>query len=275
MWERAALQPCCSTGVLYGNKVPSCKRLDWTVVVERNSVQTAALPGVRIPKETMFMHSQENIRYLIIFVKVLTKYKNIATFLLLFCLAFHQHNHNPASLRFLLNTKYYILSSKSIRPTTIPLAFLLPSSLFPRKQPKWPAVVTEHAFNPRTQEEESGDLWVQDPSVLESDIQDSQVYTEKLCHRKQNKTKQKKKKRSRRGRSRMKRKTKKRRGKKENLLVPPDILNEPICIQKSVRVIHQCPQEKSRHKMCLESRRWVPMHTIWKPDLFIWESGFT
>ena len=60
-----------------------------------------------------------------------------------------------------------------------------------------------HAFNPSTQRQRQADFWVQGQPGLQSEFQDSQGYTEKLClkkqkqnhkTKKQNKTKQKKQK---------------------------------------------------------------------------------
>ena len=47
-----------------------------------------------------------------------------------------------------------------------------------------------HDFNPSTQEpEKDGSLWVWGQPGLQSDLQNSQGYTEKPCFKKQNKTK--------------------------------------------------------------------------------------
>ena len=46
-----------------------------------------------------------------------------------------------------------------------------------------------HTFYPSTWEAEAGRFWVRGQPGLQSEFQDSQGYTEKLCLKKQNKTK--------------------------------------------------------------------------------------
>ena len=52
--------------------------------------------------------------------------------------------------------------------------------------------VVAYAFNARTQEAEAGDFWVQGQPGLQSELQDSQGYTEKPCLKNKQTNKQKK-----------------------------------------------------------------------------------
>jgi hypothetical protein len=52
--------------------------------------------------------------------------------------------------------------------------------------------VVSHAINPSAREAEAGRFLSQGQTVLQSQFQDSQGYTEKPCLKKQNKTKQNK-----------------------------------------------------------------------------------
>jgi hypothetical protein len=52
--------------------------------------------------------------------------------------------------------------------------------------------MVEHIFNPSTRGQRQADFWVRGQPDLQSELQDSQGYTEKPCLKKQNKTKKQK-----------------------------------------------------------------------------------